>query len=363
MPAPAFPQDFFRGLRVVELASVLAGPSVGLFFAELGAEVTKIENERTGGDVTRRWKGPSEDSRTTDSAYFHCVNYGKESLLLDLADPDDKAQVDALIRAADIVVANYRPGAAARLGMDYPTLSALNPALIYAELTGFGETDPRPAFDVVLQAETGFLYLTGEAGGPPVKMPVALIDLLAAHQLKEGVLLALLRRERTGQGARVTVSLYDAAVASLANQGANWLVAGYSPQRLGSRHPNIAPYGDQFITADKHLIVLAVGTEGHFLGLCEVLGAPALAAYPDFATNAARVKHRDALADILAELIHQHDRAHLLEQLRKKGVPAGAVRDLPAVFADPLTQPLLLDTRRDNGEAISCVRSVVFRMT
>jgi crotonobetainyl-CoA:carnitine CoA-transferase CaiB-like acyl-CoA transferase len=359
----SFPSDFFRGLRVVELASVLAGPAVGLFFAELGADVIKVENRRTAGDVTRRWKGPTEDARATDSAYYHSVNYGKQSHLLDLSDPADQQQVYEWIKTADIVVANFKPGGAGRLGMDYPTLRDLNPALIYAEITGFGRHDRRPAFDVVLQAESGFLYLTGEPGREPVKLPVALIDLLAAHQLKEGVLLALLRRERTGQGGMVEVSLYDAAIASLANQGANWLVAGYSPKRIGAQHPNIAPYGDLFITADKHLIVLAVGTEGHFRELCTLLGAPELPALPDFATNADRVRHRDALNEALAPLIRQQPRQALLDQLWAHGIPAGAVRDLPAVFADPLTQPLLLTTRRDDGQPVPCVRSVVFKLS
>lgn len=362
MPLPSYPSDFFRGLHVLELASVLAGPAVGQFFAELGATVTKIENERTGGDVTRRWKAPTEDAEATDSAYYHSVNYGKESVMLDLRRQADRERVYDLVRASDIVIVNYKPGDAVKLGMDYDSLSRLKARLIYAELTGFGPEDDRSAFDVVLQAETGFLHLTGEPGRPPVKLPVALIDILAAHQLKEGVLLALLRRERTGRGAYVQASLYDAAVASLANQATNWLVAGYSPQRIGAQHPNIAPYGDLFLTADGHYIVLAVGSDGHFRSLCQVLGKNVLAEDPRFATNAARVRHRDELLEALTPLIGRWSRAEVLARLRAAHVPAGAVRDLPEVFDDPLSAPLLLPTKRDNGEVVNCVRSLVVKL-
>ncbi|MEZ4987662.1 MAG: CoA transferase [Saprospiraceae bacterium] len=353
----------FRGFKVVELASVLAGPAVGLFFAEMGAEVTKIENATTGGDVTRRWKAPGEDPSKSDSSYYHSVNYGKRVLQVNLSDAADRQRVDTLIAEADLVVVNYRPGGAAKLGMDYERLSAMNPRLIYAEITGFGSDDPRPAFDVVLQAETGFLYLTGEPDGLPVKMPVALIDLLAAHQLKQGVLVALLQRERTGQGCRVSVSLYDAAIASLANQATNWLVAGYAPRRMGSQHPNIAPYGDIFSTADGKQFVLAVGVEAHFRELCQVLGTPDTATDERFATNEQRIQHREALLQQLqARFSTFPDREALLLILDKKGIPAGAIRDLPDVFAQPNVEKLLLNSQDEAGQAIRCVRSVVFEM-
>ena len=193
-------QAIFAGLTVVELASVLAGPAVGLFFAELGARVIKIENPVTKGDVTRAWKAPTEDKQKSDSAYYHSVNAGKEVHFLNLKTEEDRQQAYHLIEQADVVIVNYRVGAAQKLGMDYEYLNQLNPRLIYAELTGFGANDRRPAFDVVLQAETGFLYLTGEPDRPPVRMPVALIDILAAHQLKEGILVALLQRAQTGKG-------------------------------------------------------------------------------------------------------------------------------------------------------------------
>lgn len=352
----------FKELKVVELASVLAGPAVGLFFAELGAEVIKIENKHTNGDVTRRWKAPTENADKADSAYYNSVNFRKKSLLLNLKLDADRQQVYDLIAEADIVLVNYRPGAAARLGMDYEHLKTINPNIIYGEITGFGATDTRLAFDVVLQAETGFLYLTGQPGQPPVKMPVALIDLLAAHQLKEGVLLALLQRSTTGKGAFVTVSLYDAAIASLANQATNWLIAGYAPQPMGTQHPNIAPYGDLLETADGKYLVLAIGVEKHFQQLCSLLKLDHLAIDPLFSTNAARVLNRAALMDVLEKAIRQYSREDLLEQLHQKGIPAGAVRDLPDVFAQPLAENMIVQVENAAGEAIKCVRSVAFEI-
>lgn len=353
-------QHFFNGLTVVELASVLAGPAVGQFFAELGAKVIKIENKSVGGDVTRRWKAPTEDHASADSAYYHSVNWGKESHLLDLHDPADRELVLRWIEQADIVVSNYRPASASRLGMDYTQLQQRNPGLIYAEITGYGSDDPRPAFDVVLQAESGFLLMTGEAGGPPVKMPVALIDLLAAHQLKQACLLALLRRQQTQQGAYLRVSLYDAAVSSLANQATNWLIASYEPQRMGTQHPNIAPYGDLFTAADGKSLVLAVGSEGQFAALCQVLSLPQLVTDSRFASNQQRVLHREALNQLLATAIGKRSREELLQALSANQVPAGALRTIPEVFEDEKSRGLLLQQKDTTGKVVESVKTVVF---
>lgn len=351
---------FFNGLTVVELASVLAGPAVGQFFAELGARVIKIENKSVGGDVTRRWKAPTEDPAAAASAYYHSVNWGKESYLLDLHDPADREQVLRWIEQADIVVSNYRPASASRLGMSYEQLRQHNPGLIYAEITGYGSDDPRPAFDVVLQAESGFLLMTGEAGRPPVKMPVALIDLLAAHQLKQACLLALLRRQQTQQGAYLRVSLYDAAVSSLANQATNWLIAGYEPQRMGTQHPNIAPYGDMFTAADGKSIVLAVGSEGQFAALCEVLSLPQLVTDHRFASNQQRILHREALNQVLATAIGKEKRETLLQALAARQVPAAALRTIPEVFDDEKSRRLLLQQKDEADNIVESVRTVVF---
>ncbi len=327
-------------LVVIELASVLAGPSVGMFFAEHGARVVKVE--APGGDVTRRWHLAAEDPDDDRPAYFCAVNWGKASVGLDLRTPDGRAVLHRLVAEADVVVSSFRPGAAARLGADADTLRSVNPRLVVVEVDGYGADDPRAGYDAVVQAEAGFTFLNGPADGPPTKMPVALVDVLAAHQLKEAALVALLGRERTGEGAHVRVSLLGAAVASLANQAANWLTAGVSPQRMGSAHPNIAPYGTVYATAAGG-VVLAVGTDRQFGALAEALGRPEWADDARFATNAARVRHRDALDALLTDSLADRDRDALLEDLAARGVPAGAVRDVPTVFEHPEARRLVLD--------------------
>ena len=292
-------KEIFKGVKIVELASVLAGPAVGMFFAELGAEVVKIENATTGGDVTRSWKLPSENQEELGSAYFSSVNYGKQHVFFDLEKAEDKQKTFDLLRGCDVVISNFKDTSAARLGVDYARLKAINPKIIYAQIYGYDADDETPAFDVVLQAETGFMQMNGERGGKAVKMPVALIDILAAHQLKEGILIALLQRERTGLGAFVSVSLYESAVASLANQATNWLMAGKIPQRIGSEHPNIAPYGDVFETKDAQEIVLACGTERQWKNLCDALNLSDLKTDNLFKTNALRVQNRQKLVVIL----------------------------------------------------------------
>ncbi len=346
-------------LLVLELASVLAGPSVGQFFAELGATVLKVENPRTGGDVTRRWRAPTADLTTEGddrSAYFCCCNSGKQSLALDLSTDDGQALLHDLARNADVVLASYRPGTAVALGADYETLSDVNPELVYGHVTGYGPDRKRAGYDAVIQAESGFMHMNGSADGPPTKLPVALMDVLAAHQLKEGLLVALLNRERGGAGACVPVSLFQAAVSGLANQATNWLVAGHSPQRMGSAHPNIAPYGTPYDTADGSSIVLAVGTDRQFGTLCEVLGRPELAEDPRFSTNADRVDHREALYAALADRIRELNHDALLAALHEHNVPAGSVRDVPAVFEQTAAQAMTLDS----GDDLSGLRQTAF---
>lgn len=345
----------FADLIVLELASVLAGPSVGQFFAELGATVLKIENPATGGDVTRHWKLATEDPDTDRSAYFAAANWGKQSVALDLRTDDGQRLLHDLTQQADLVISSYKPGDAERLGADFETLSALNPRLLYAEVVGYPDSD-RAGYDAVIQAESGFTFMNGEADGPPVKMPVALVDVLAAHQIKEALLVGLLERERTGHGGHFTVSLFETAVASLANQATNWLTAGHAPQRIGSAHPNIAPYGTIFQTADGEAVVLAAGTDRQFAALCEVIGLGAIAGAPRFATNPQRVRNRAFLDLLLAERIATRERDDLLAALAERHVPAGAVNDLPTVFAQSAAQSLVV---RD--ESFAGVRQVAFR--
>jgi crotonobetainyl-CoA:carnitine CoA-transferase CaiB-like acyl-CoA transferase len=359
---PPLTSHLFEGLRVVEFASVLAGPAVGMFFAELGAEVVKIENKTTGGDVTRHWKLPEESPESPVSAYYASVNWGKRSLRLDLGLAADREEAIRLASEADVVISNFKPSAADRFGLGADQLLRLNPRLIYAQVYAFDDpADERPAFDVVMQAEAGFLFMNGEPGGPPVKMPVALIDLLAAHQLKEAVLIALLHRERTGQGSVVSTSLLESALASLANQATNWLMAGNVPQRLGTRHPNIAPYGDIFYGADTQPILLAVGTERQFAQLCRCTGLEELLDQADFQTNSARVRHREALNARLAEALVTRPAADWLELFQSEGVPAARIRDMPTVFELPAAQRMILESDLE-GQPARTMRTVAFQV-
>ena len=331
----------FAGLRVLELATVLAGPQVGQFFAELGADVVKVEPPT--GDVTRTWRTPGDDPGSSVSAYFAASNWGKTSLFLDLTQPTGQADLHQLAGAADVLIASYKPGDAAKLAADYPRLAAANPRLIYAHLTGYGPASARVGYDAVLQAETGFMHLNAaSASHPPQKMPVALMDLLAAHQLKEGILTALYQREKTGLGSLVEVSLLDSALASLVNQGATWLVTGRDPVPLGSGHPGIVPYGTVYRAADGQQLVLAVGTDAQFRQLCAILQRPRWAVEPRFATNPARVLHRAALEELLLVRIAELQGGALLHELARLGVPAGAVRSVGEALDSEAAQAMLL---------------------
>ncbi|MBN9419980.1 MAG: CoA transferase [Candidatus Eremiobacteraeota bacterium] len=311
-------------MKVLELASILAGPAVGYFLAELGADVIKVENP-DGGDATRGWKLAGEKAEDGRCAYFCSVNWGKRSLTLDLKRPEDLARLHALLETTDILLANFRPGQAEKLGLPWPDPQRKYPRLITGWITGYGPDNPRPGFDVLIQAESGFLAGNGPVGGPPCRMPVALIDLLTAHQLKEGLLLALLMRERTGQGQMVEVSLWQTALASLANQATNYLMTGFEQQPAGTEHPNLFPYGTLLGCQDGQ-VFLAVGTDSQFQSLCQALGTPRLA--EDYGLNAQRVLQRERLRPLLEAASAGRDSGELLAQLEQLGVPAGRVQSV-----------------------------------
>ncbi|NNL91363.1 MAG: CoA transferase [Saprospiraceae bacterium] len=326
----------FKDLKIVELASVLAGPLTGTFFSELGAQVIKIENKLTNGDVTRTWKLPNEPKVNAVSAYYSSANYGKESLLLDLTNESDYNLVINHIKDADIVISNFKSSTAQKLKLTYDYLSKINASLIFAELTGFGRDDPRLAFDVVLQAETGFMFMNGEPDRIPVKMPVALIDVLAAHHMKEAILVALINKMKTGEGRHIEISLYDCAMASLVNQATNWLMQGHIPQRMGTKHPNIAPYGDMFKTKDDKFIVLAIGSDKQFHDFSSILNLDA----HGFETNVERLEKRELLNSTISDIIKEKDLTYWTEQLGN--LPFGIVKNLEEVFQDPRANELLL---------------------
>ncbi|MCC7502559.1 MAG: CoA transferase [Flavobacteriales bacterium] len=347
-----------KDLLVIETAGVLAGPAVGMFFTELGATVIKLENQRAGGDVTRKWKLPSEDPTSPVSAYFSSVNWGKDHRFVDLSTTKDREAFDALVAKADVLITNHLAADAKKLGLQRERLRALNPRVVHGHIKGFADQPDRPAFDVVLQAETGYISMTGTDDDHLAKLPIALIDVLAAHQLKEGVLLALLQRTTTGRGAYVEVSLEEAALTGLINQASNSLMAGAVAKPIGTLHPNIAPYGEIFACADGGRIILAVGSDAQFRALCNALGLPFLADMEAFKTNVMRVRKRHELAQTLAVPIANLDRTELLERLVLAEVPAGAVNRIDEALSSAAAKAMVNEsviegqpTRRLRGNA------------
>ncbi len=329
------------GIKVIDASTVLAGPSVGMYLAELGAQVIKVEHPKYS-DVTRSWKLPGEPSDSEISAYFSSINYGKSYQKLDLKNSADRNAFGKLLSNADILLMNFKRSDYEKFHLTNKDLFEINPQLITGKISGYGTDSDRVAYDLILQAESGFMSMNGQPGGPPTKMPVAFVDVLAAHHLKEALLLALYSRERSGKGAVLNVSLYDAAVSSLVNQASNYLMTGNVPQRLGSKHPNIAPYGELFTTKDNRTITFAIGSDTHFQKLCETLNAEELLEDKRFESNQERVIHRETLYALLSSHVSVWDSKALLDQLQKLNVPAGAVKNLEEVFGDPRAKSLVL---------------------
>jgi crotonobetainyl-CoA:carnitine CoA-transferase CaiB-like acyl-CoA transferase len=351
----------FRGLKVVELGSVLAAPAVGMWFAELGAKVLKIENPSTHGDVTRTWKISGEEDRGNISAYFASVNAGKEHRWVDIGSSEGRIELETELQNADILLVNFKEGDDEKFGLSYKKLHLKYPRLIYGAITGFRTEPGRVAYDLILQAETGYMSMNGTPDSGPVKMPVAFMDLLAAHQLKEGLLCALLYRERTGKGAFVRASLEDAGLSALANQATNYLMNNHIPQRIGSLHPNIAPYGEQFTTKDGVQLVLAVGSDRQFTSLCGILGSPELAQETDFLDNASRVRNRTRLFEKLQILFNSHQGYEVYQQLKKAQVPVGMIKNLQSVLDDPHHNSMIWSTE-ENGYSTHRMRTAAFSL-
>lgn len=350
-----------RSLKVLDFSSVLAGPAVGTFFAELGAEVIKVENKTAGGDVTRQWKVVSEDQHANVSAYFSSVNYGKTYRQLDVFDAEDREELDRLISLCDVFITNQKTSSLKKMGLDHPKLINQFPELIYGQITGFESEPKRAAYDVVIQAEAGYMYMNGTPETAPVKMPLAFMDLLAAHQLKEGLLVALLKKAQTGKGSYVSASLEASAIASLANQASNYLMAGHIPQPIGSLHPNIAPYGEVFHSMDGLPVVMAVGSDGQFQKLCSILGCPEMSSDERFTSNPNRVKNRVELHAALNSRFAKQNREQLMAQFIAQHVPAGAVKNMEEVFESDFAQSMVLNEEIDGVET-KRVQSVAFRI-
>ena len=323
------------GLRVVELARILAGPWIGQTLADLGADVIKVESPE--GDDTRRWGPPFvEHGGETTAAYFHACNRGKRSVVADFRAPEDLAFVRRLIATADVVIENFKFGGLAKFGLDYESLKALNPHLVYCSITGFGHTGPyreRAGYDFLVQGMSGIMDLTGDPEGEPQKIGVAFADIFTGLYGVVAIQAALAQRERTGLGQQIDMSLLDSMTGVLANQAMNYLVTGTVPHRLGNAHPNIAPY-QTLPVRDGHFI-LAVGNDGQFARFCSVIGEEDLPADPRFATNAARVAHRKDLTERIAARTRGWTRDELLAALEPVGVPAGPINTVADVFAEP----------------------------
>jgi crotonobetainyl-CoA:carnitine CoA-transferase CaiB-like acyl-CoA transferase len=326
------------GVRVLELARVLAGPWAGQLLADLGAEVIKVERPGSGDD-TRAWGPPFVQGRngeTLGSAYYHATNRGKRSVVADFETQAGQNLVRALAREADVVIENFKLGGLKPFGLDYESLQAINPRLIYCSITGFGQTGPyapRPGYDFLIQAMGGIMHITGEPEREPMKIGVAFADVFTGLYAAIAVEAALIERARSGLGQYIDMSLLDVMVGVLANQALNYLVSGVSPKRMGNSHPNIVPY-QVFPAADGH-VVIAVGNDAQFLRLCEVLVLPELAADPRYQSNGGRVAARAELVASIAARTIRMTRAELIAALEQAGVPTGPIHDIAEVFADP----------------------------
>lgn len=329
-----------QGLKVVELARILAGPWMGQTLADLGAEVIKVEAPE--GDDTRKW-GPPFIERSDGTggiekvaAYFHAANRGKTSVICDFGDPDDLARLKELIADADVVIENFKVGGLKKYGLDYESLSALNPRLVYASVTGFGQTGPRasqPGYDFLIQGMSGVMDLTGEPEGQPQKVGVAWIDIFTGLYGVIAVEAALLERERSGRGQHLDIALFDTGVGVLANQAMNYLLGGVVPSRLGNAHPNIVPY--QVLPCQDGHVIVACGNDRQFVALCELIGLSELSGSDAFSTNPARVANRAQLTAALEAALASWPKSELIKGLETVGVPCGPINSVKEALEDP----------------------------
>jgi crotonobetainyl-CoA:carnitine CoA-transferase CaiB-like acyl-CoA transferase len=355
-------ETLLQGLKVVELARILAAPWAGQTLADLGAEVIKVESP--DGDDTRQWGPPfvEHEDGTRDAAYFYAANRGKRSVTIDFQTEDGRARLIALVKNADVLIENFKVGGLAKYGLDYATLRIINPGLIYCSITGFGQTGPyshRPGYDFIVQAMSGIMDLTGEPDGSPQKIGVAFADILTGLYSVIAIQAALKQREATGRGQHIDMSLFDVMVAVLANQGLSYLVSGKSPRRLGNDHPNIAPYAS-FPTSDGWFI-LAVGNDKQFQRFCRVVGLDSLPGDPRFATNPRRVENRKELTDHVREATVQWSRDALLSALEDASVPAGPINTVEQALNDPQItyRKMVLCFEDAGGQAIPGIRTPI----
>ena len=349
----------FKNLKVLELSSVLAGPAVGMFFFLLGAQVVKVENKTNNGDVKRKWKLPNE-KKSDISAYFCSVNYNKNYIFLDFNNQKDRTKLKVLIKGCDIVITNFKGEDASKFGIDFEDCKRINPNIIYAHIGGFKNNPNRVAFDIVLQAETGFINMTGNKK-EFAKMPVALIDVLAAHQIKEGILTAMLLQGKEKKAYKVSTTLEETAIASLMNQSSNFLMANHQAKPLGTLHPNIAPYGEVVSTSDGKKLILAIGTDHQFEMFSNIISIEKK--WKDkFRTNQRRVTERKVLIEIINTKTKEILSNNLIERCFEKNIPIGEINTVEKVMQSKIAKEMILEEIIDNQKT-KRIKTVAFELT
>ncbi|RUV17120.1 CaiB/BaiF CoA-transferase family protein [Mesorhizobium sp. M7A.F.Ca.MR.245.00.0.0] len=351
-----------KGVRVVELARILAGPWAGQLLADLGADVIKVESP-DGGDDTRKWGPPfvmGKDGENLSAAYYHSCNRGKRSIAIDFSTPEGAETVRRLVATSDVLIENFKLGGLKKYGLDYDSLRQINPRLVYCSITGFGQDGPyapRAGYDFIIQAMAGMMSITGEVGREPQKAGVAISDIFTGLYSVIAIQAALRHAEQTGEGQHVDMALFDTQISALGNQNLNYLVSGQSPVQMGNAHMNIAPY-EVVPVRDGH-IILAVGNDGQFAKFCAAVGLDDLPANPDFATNPARVANRVKLRERMIEALKIFDRDPLLAKLEAAGVPASPINTIGQMFADPQTiaRGMRLDLDDGHGNLLPSVRA------
>ena len=352
------------GIRVIELARVLAGPWAGQMLADLGADVIKVENP-DGGDDTRQWGPPfveGKDGENLSAAYYHSANRGKRSIVADLRTEEGQELVRRLVKTADVVIENFKLGGLVKYGLDYESLKGINPKIVYCSITGFGQTGPYAGlagYDYIVQGMSGFMSITGEPDGQPVKAGVAIADIFTGIYAVSAIEAALIHALKTGEGQLVDMALLDVQSAVLANQNMNYLISGTPPVRLGNAHPNISPY-EVVPTADGYLI-LAVGNDGQFRRLCAILGIDTYADDERYATNKARVANSNEVRAFISARTLTWNKADLLKACEDNAVPAGAINTIEDMFSDPQIKArgLRIDLEDGAGTMIPSVRTPI----
>ena len=349
----------FEKLKILELSNVLAGPAVGMFFAELGASVLKIENILSNGDITRKWKLPNETKQNI-SAYFSSINYKKEYLMMDFNHPKERVNLDKYIQECDVIITNFKDGDAEKFNLTFEDCKKINKTIIYAHIGGFISNPKRVAFDVILQAETGYISMSGNED-QLAKMPVAMIDVLAAHQIKEGILIAMLKQQKDKKPYKVSTTLEESAIASLMNQSTNYLMANHESKPIGTLHPNIAPYGDTFYTKENDLLILAIGTDKQFEKLCEIFHLEKQV-FEKFKTNSLRLENRNLLMKIIQENAKSISTEFILKKAIDNAIPIGKIKKIGEVMESSVAKEMVLEEKIDN-QPTKRIKTISFKLS